>query len=126
MLNGHLPSLWSGLNYSDITIKDWFDNEISLPKVSSLSLAFSIANMIKAAIHLNIYKTHRTERKFTHQTLSDHLKLSLFYTMLSSNNFRRQNAPSGQNLRPFAILDNIRLLQASNDMKLSFLRTGAS
>ena len=79
MLNGHLPSLWSGLNYSEITIKDWFDNEISLPKVSSLSLAFSIANMIKAAIHLNIYKTHRTERKFTHQTLSDNMTIFSFF-----------------------------------------------
>ena len=68
MLNGHLPSLWSGLNYSEFKMKDWFDNEIVLPRVASLSLAFSLANMIKAAIHLNVYKTYGTERKFpTHQ-----------------------------------------------------------
>ena len=65
MMNGHLPSPWSKSNYVVITIQDWFDNKISLPAVSSLSLVFSLANMIKAGICLNVYKTYGSKRRFS-------------------------------------------------------------
>ena len=64
MLNGYLPSPWSVSNYVEITVHDWFDNQITLPAISSLSLVFSFANMIRAANILNIYKTYGSTCEF--------------------------------------------------------------
>ena len=85
MLNGHLPSPWSESNYVEITIEDWFENKISMPAVSSLSLVFSLANMTKAAIYLNVYKTYGTERKFTsHRTISSFFCSTLLVSQIIS------------------------------------------
>ena len=64
MLKGYLPSPWSVSNYVEITLHDWFDNKITLPAISSLSLLFSFANMIRAANILNIYKTYGSTCEF--------------------------------------------------------------
>ena len=82
ILNGYLPSPWSVSNYSEITMNDWFGNKISLPAVSSLSLVFSIANMIRAANVLGIYKTYGTSGEFKFYYILFCLSLGISYKMI--------------------------------------------
>ena len=88
ILNGYLPSPWSVSNYVEITVNDWFDNKITLPAVSSLSLVFSIANMIRAANVLGIYKTYGTSGEFNFyhiSVLSLGISYKMIYAMISAS-----------------------------------------
>jgi hypothetical protein len=56
-LNGKIPKPWTDESLG-LAIKDWHGNVIYLPTVSSISIAFSIMSMVKAAIEFNIIRVH--------------------------------------------------------------------
>ena len=56
ILSGIIPKPWT---HSDTFIlQDWYGNKISLPTTSTLSLVFSVLNMLKAAVSFNVLRVH--------------------------------------------------------------------
>ena len=56
ILNGKIPKPWHA--YGQITLIDWYGNELALPTTAVISLAFSILSMMKALIEFNIIRVH--------------------------------------------------------------------
>ena len=61
ILNGE-SSPWSSAGYRHITIYDFYGNEYNIPILSFLSLAFSLANMLRSAIYFNVRRIHGSKR----------------------------------------------------------------
>ena len=56
IFNGIIPKPWT--QNDTLVLKDWYGNEISLPTTSTMALIFSVLNMFKAAISLNVIRIH--------------------------------------------------------------------
>ncbi len=56
ILNGKIPKPWEDVG--QVTIRDYYGNPLTLPTTAMISLAFSIASMLKSVVEFNIIRVH--------------------------------------------------------------------